>query len=208
MSIRNKALTLVALVALALGSARADGIINGGGTASTGANPTATAGPTAVNGSAPTFMRSDAAPPVQAGSASQQGILQCGTGITCSGGTASVSTAVTSWTPTDASGAGLTFTAASAAYLKTGNSYTITAAITYPSTASTANAEITGFPTANGSYRNYCVAEGSNSGSIILVPFVAGANMYMNGYNTSGQGVTARNVDLSGQQFFVTCTYF
>lgn len=52
-----------------------------------GANPTATAGPAAVNGSASTFMRSDAAPPVQLGSASQAGIVQVdGTSILASGG--------------------------------------------------------------------------------------------------------------------------
>jgi hypothetical protein len=64
---------------------------SGGGGGSSGANPTATAGPTAVNGSATTFMRSDGAPAVQAGSASQEGILQCGSGTTCSAGTISVS---------------------------------------------------------------------------------------------------------------------
>jgi hypothetical protein len=62
-----------------------------GGGGSSGANPTATAGPGAINGSATTFMRSDAAPAVQAGSASQEGILQCGSGTTCSAGTISVS---------------------------------------------------------------------------------------------------------------------
>lgn len=51
------------------------------------ANPNATAGPTAVNGSASTFMRSDAAPAVQLGSNSIKGIVQCdGTSITCSSG--------------------------------------------------------------------------------------------------------------------------
>lgn len=40
------------------------------------ANPTATAGPTAVNGSASTAMRSDAAPAVQKGTSSQFGIVQ------------------------------------------------------------------------------------------------------------------------------------
>jgi hypothetical protein len=53
----------------------------------TGANPTATAGPTAVNGSAATFMRSDAAPAIQKGSASVFGIVEVdGTTITASGG--------------------------------------------------------------------------------------------------------------------------
>ncbi len=40
------------------------------------ANPSATAGPTATNGSATTAMRSDAAPAIQLGSASQKGIVQ------------------------------------------------------------------------------------------------------------------------------------
>ena len=51
------------------------------------ANPTATAGPSAVNGAAATFMRSDAAPAVQTGTAAQQGIVQVdGTTITETGG--------------------------------------------------------------------------------------------------------------------------
>ena len=40
------------------------------------ANPSATAGPSAINGSATTFMRSDAAPAVQTATASQRGIVQ------------------------------------------------------------------------------------------------------------------------------------
>lgn len=48
------------------------------------ANPTAAAGPTAINGTATTFMRSDAAPAVQGGSNSVPGIISCdGVGITC-----------------------------------------------------------------------------------------------------------------------------
>ena len=42
----------------------------------TSGNPTALAGPTAINGSASTFMRSDAAPAVQLGSATQPGIVR------------------------------------------------------------------------------------------------------------------------------------
>jgi hypothetical protein len=40
------------------------------------ANPTATAGPAAIDGSASTYMRSDAAPAIQLGSAAQKGIVQ------------------------------------------------------------------------------------------------------------------------------------
>ena len=55
--------------------------------APTGANPSGTAGPAAVNGSAATFLRSDGAPAVQKGSASQFGIVEVdGTTITASGG--------------------------------------------------------------------------------------------------------------------------
>lgn len=52
-----------------------------------GANPTATAGPTAVNGSAATFMRSDAAPAIQKASNSVFGIVEVdNTTITASSG--------------------------------------------------------------------------------------------------------------------------
>lgn len=51
------------------------------------ANPSATAGPTAINGTADTFMRSDAAPAVQVGSDTQLGLLQVdGTTITAVAG--------------------------------------------------------------------------------------------------------------------------
>lgn len=52
-----------------------------------GANPSATAGPTAVNGSAVTYMRSDAAPAIQKASSSVFGIVEVdGTTITAVGG--------------------------------------------------------------------------------------------------------------------------
>jgi hypothetical protein len=71
------------------------------------ANPTATAGPNAVNGSAVTYMRSDAAPAVQVGSSSQKGILQVdGTTITATAGVISaVSSASTGANPTATVGA-------------------------------------------------------------------------------------------------------
>lgn len=54
---------------------------------SSGANPTAVAGDVAINGSASTYMRSDAAPAVQKASSSQFGIVKVdGTTITETGG--------------------------------------------------------------------------------------------------------------------------
>lgn len=67
-----------------------------GGTACTFANPTATAADTAVNGSATTCMRSDAAPAVQKASSSVFGIVKVdGTTITSSGGVISASSSGT-----------------------------------------------------------------------------------------------------------------
>ncbi|MDE2029916.1 MAG: hypothetical protein KGI97_05050, partial [Alphaproteobacteria bacterium] len=58
-----------------------------GGSGGTAGNPTATAGSAAINGSATTYMRSDAAPAVQIGSTSAFGIVKVdGTTITASGG--------------------------------------------------------------------------------------------------------------------------
>jgi hypothetical protein len=68
------------------------GVVSGtgavcGGAGSTGANPTAAAGPTANNGVATTFMRSDASPAIQLGTAAQKGIVQAdGTTITVTAG--------------------------------------------------------------------------------------------------------------------------
>ena len=64
--------------------------LNSSGGGGTPADPTATAGPAAVNGSAATYMRSDAAPAVQVGSSTQEGLLQCGSNTTCTAGTISV----------------------------------------------------------------------------------------------------------------------
>lgn len=77
----------------------------GSGGGGTPANPTATAGPVAVNGSATTYMRSDAAPAIQKGSNAQFGIVEGdGTTLTCIAGVCSsiggVATSITPGTTT------------------------------------------------------------------------------------------------------------
>jgi hypothetical protein len=62
------------------------------------------------------------------------------------------------WTPTDASGAGLTFTGASGTYVKIGSLCYVTGALTFPVTVSAANANIGGLPfnpNASTVYNNY-----------------------------------------------------
>ncbi len=60
-----------------------------------------------------------------------------------SGGVATVAVGATSWTPADASGAGLTFTSVNAQYTQIGNIVTAYGALTYPSTTSASAAAIT-----------------------------------------------------------------
>lgn len=50
------------------------------------------------------------------------------------------------WTPTDASGAGLTFTVANAIYYRIGRVVTLIASITFPSTSDSNNVQIDGLP--------------------------------------------------------------
>lgn len=62
-------------------------LVQDNGACPSAANPTATASDTAVNGSATTYMRSDAAPAIQKGSSSAFGVVKVdGTSITASGG--------------------------------------------------------------------------------------------------------------------------
>jgi len=66
----------------------------------TGANPTATAGPSVVNGSAATFMRSDAAPAVQTATTGQLGLVEPdGSTITIAAGKISAAAAKPPYSP-------------------------------------------------------------------------------------------------------------
>jgi hypothetical protein len=56
------------------------------------------------------------------------------------------------WTPTDGSGAGLSFTVSDNKYTRVGRIVNCSALITYPATASGINAQITGLPFVVGNY--------------------------------------------------------
>ena len=78
---------------------------------------------------------------------------QTGTGITFPATQSASSDANTlddyeegTWTPTDGSGASLSFTSVTATYTKVGRLVTITCQLTYPVTSSTSNARISGLP--------------------------------------------------------------
>lgn len=81
------------------------------------------------------------------------GVLQLKSGITFPATQVASSDANTlddyeegTWTPTDASGAGLTFTVSNCRYTKVGRLVTVQGSITYPATANGSNATWGGFP--------------------------------------------------------------
>jgi hypothetical protein len=107
------------------------------------------------------------------------------------------------WTPTDSSGAGLTFTVDHATYTKVGRAVSIQANITYPSTASAATAQFAGFP--------FAAANSIQMSVIYSDAFIANFT-YLSG-NTSTvfpltPGVNVTNATLSGKLIAFAGTYF
>ncbi|MDE2096642.1 MAG: hypothetical protein KGL39_05290 [Patescibacteria group bacterium] len=113
---------------------------------------------------------------------------------------------VGTWTPTDASGAGLTFTGVSAAYTLIGNRVFATATITYPSTANALQSIIGGFPYSfpASTYGRSCVVTYSSSTSAAYLlgnNGAATADFFVSG------GAGATNVNLSGAVIYFQCNY-
>ncbi len=70
------------------------------------------------------------------------------------------------WTPTDGSGAGLSFTVTYAKYTRIGNLVTVNAVLTYPATANASAAKISGLPFAAATNPPVLIAQYSNTGVI------------------------------------------
>jgi hypothetical protein len=115
------------------------------------------------------------------------------------------------WTPTDGSGAGLSFTGVSAIYTKVGRLVTVCFALTFPTTANTAHITIAGLPYAVSSGTTNAGAGAfsyTNSSSTFIVGALftpsAGAttiNLY------TANGATIGNNQFSAAVFRVTFTY-
>jgi len=113
-----------------------------------------------------------------------------------------------SWTPTDGSGAGLVFTSVAGSYTQIGNLVTMTGNVTYPSTANTNAAVISGFPVS-------CGGSGKDGGVINFSGVSSAAYILLNG--GAGPGTTAsiytnvgaavQNVAMTGSTLYfqVTC---
>lgn len=150
------------------------------------ANPSATGGPAAVNGSAATFMRSDAAPAIQTATSLQQGLVQVdGTTITASVGT--ISTAATTIS-------GTTCTPGSSCSvhppLATGSSTGNTLTAPYGYFVCTSTCTVTP-PVPVAGYQ-FCIMNDDNVSTVITLGAIGSSARYENtartAYGTAGTG--------------------
>jgi hypothetical protein len=108
------------------------------------------------------------------------------------------------WTPADGSGAGLSITVVSATYTKIGRSVSICASVTYPATASGANAILSGLPFTAGSPAVGAVLSGS-AGAVLASVASAAATV---AFRVAAGGGNVTNAMLSGTTQTFSLTYF
>jgi len=111
------------------------------------------------------------------------------------------------WTPTDVSGAGLTFTSASGRYTKIGNVVCLFGFVQYPATASGANASIGGLPfTCNAAISSQQGAVTYSQVATVRSIGVNASSTNTTVYTLAGGVVT--NVTLSATVLYFNSTYF
>jgi hypothetical protein len=106
------------------------------------------------------------------------------------------------WTPTDGSGAALAFTVSACRYTKVGRTVTIQGNITYPVTASTANATWGGFPFNSSDVFNLSI--NYTDASVATLTYISsnGVNAFL-----LTPGVNTQNVTVSGKTIAFSGTY-
>jgi len=113
-----------------------------------------------------------------------------------------------SWTPTDASGAGLTFSSAVGYYTKIGRSVVAMGRVIYPATASASASSVGGLPFSvpnDAVYRSG--ANGYNNNGLSLYP-IATVNTSNCTFIIHSTGGPATNVQCTGMTVNFTITYF
>lgn len=106
------------------------------------------------------------------------------------------------WTPTDVSGASLSFTTNYAKYTKIGNLVTATCYVTYPATANTAAAKIGGLPFVCPVYG--AAATYSSVSTLQQAEILAGATIVT---PLTNAGATIQNAIIGGQFVILSLTY-
>jgi hypothetical protein len=112
------------------------------------------------------------------------------------------------WTPTDGSGAGLSFTSgATATYIKVGRIVTLNCTVNYPATASGSSAQISGLPFTSHTGLYYGSVRGI--GTAITAPVIQiGASSTTIEFFLSGNGGGAvTNLSLSSTSPYASITY-
>jgi hypothetical protein len=111
------------------------------------------------------------------------------------------------WTPTDNSGAGLTFTVSSATYVKIGKIVYANLYITYPTTSNTSGAALKGLPfTTAGSNAGYCPAIVYTNASVGLYCATSQSSTAFPIYNSS-TNANVTNATLSGKYLIASIVY-
>ena len=138
------------------------------------------------------------------------GVLQLKSGITFPATQVAATDANTlddyeegTWTPTDGSGAGLSFTVTGAQYVKVGQMVTATAVFSYPVTASTAQCTINGLPFNTNLNNSTGSVLSANAGAQKII-INSGTSFLLFPVNSTGQST---NVTLSSASVFVSLTY-
>jgi hypothetical protein len=114
-------------------------------------------------------------------------------------------TAAGSWTPSDQSGASLTFTGVSVSYTKIGNMVFVYGRFSFPATGSGANVSIGGLPVASAN-QNYASSPGScNSNGTISVSPQPTKNTTTFSLLNAVTGAAVTNTNMSGQ--ILNCSF-
>ena len=108
------------------------------------------------------------------------------------------------WTPTDNSGAGLSFTVYDAAYTKVGRLVEVQASITYPSTASASDAKIAGLPftSASGTDNTGGICFSATNANLNFTGLIARNNTSFFLETITGASVTNLNMSTKYIKFF------
>ena len=108
------------------------------------------------------------------------------------------------WTPTDGSGAGLTFTSITATYTKIGRLVTLNCQFTFPTTANASIIQITGMPFAPTAGNATGALSTSNASATVYVVTIASALAILYLRNTANNNPTNANFSAAFLSFSIT----
>jgi hypothetical protein len=108
------------------------------------------------------------------------------------------------WTPTDTSGAGLSFTGVIAKYTKVGKNVTLNCVFSFPSTASTANVSFGGIPFPVSTGMETCMAIWDNAGLGANQVYLSASSFDI---RPAGSGALRTNVNFSLKAILLMASY-